>query len=119
MAAIAGATAAIGLVAVSAATEGLTWRLIASDFVWSVAITLPSLCLLFWLMRRMTAARMTTRFVLAPLIAILIGIAIDRPSIEPRTWLGLILIAGAAGWLLLAPADKPDANSSTLKLNGD
>ena len=119
MAAIAGATAAIGLVAVSAATEGLTWRLIASDFAWSVAITLPSLCLLFWLMRRMTAAGMTTRFVLAPLIAILIGIAIDRPSIEPRTWLGLILIGGAAGWLLFAPADKPDANSSTLKLNGD
>jgi drug/metabolite transporter (DMT)-like permease len=121
MAAVAGAAAATGLVAATALTEGLTlrWRGIASDFAWSAAVTLPGLFLLFWLMRRMSAARMTTRFVLAPLMAILIGMALARPDVEPRTWLGLLLVAGGAGWLLFAPDDKPDANSSTLKLNPD
>ncbi|HEV2485315.1 MAG TPA: DMT family transporter [Terracidiphilus sp.] len=121
MAAVAGATAATGLVAVNALTEGLTWRwrVIGSDLAWSAAVTLPSLFLLFWLMRQLTAARMTTRFVLAPLMAILIGIAMDRPSIEPRTWIGLLLVAGGVGWLLFAPDDKPDANSSALNLNQD
>jgi drug/metabolite transporter (DMT)-like permease len=57
--------------------------------------------------------------VLAPLMAILIGMALARPDVEPRTWLGLLLVAGGAGWLLFAPDDKPDANSSTLKLNPD
>ena len=119
MAAIAGAAAALGLAVVSAVTEGLAWRVNASDFAWSTAVTLPSLFLLFWLMQRMIATRMTTRFVVAPLMAILISVAIDRPSIEPRTWIGLILISGGAGWLLFAPDEKLDENSSTLQLNRD
>jgi drug/metabolite transporter (DMT)-like permease len=70
-------------------------------------------------MSRMTAVRMTTRFVLAPLMAILIGMAIDRPAIGPRIWMGLLLVAGGAAWLLLAPDDQPTANSSTFNLNRD
>jgi drug/metabolite transporter (DMT)-like permease len=119
MAAIAGAATALGLIVASAATEGLTWRLSVSgsDLAWWTVVTLPGLLLLFWLMPRITAVRMTTRFVLAPLMAILIGMAIDRPTVGPRIWLGLLLAAGGAAWLLFAPDDGPDANSSTLKLN--
>jgi drug/metabolite transporter (DMT)-like permease len=121
MAAVAGAAAAAGLVAVSALTEGLAWRwrLIGSDFAWSSVVALPGLLLLFWLMPRMTAVRMTIRFVVAPLMAILIGMAMARPDVEPRTWLGLLLIAAGAGWLLLAPEDQPEANLPTLKPDPD
>ena len=80
-------------------------------------VTLPGLLLLFWLMPRITAVRMTTRFVLAPLFAILIGMAIDRPAVGPRIWLGLLLVAAGAASLLFAPDDHSSANSSTLNLD--
>jgi drug/metabolite transporter (DMT)-like permease len=68
-------------------------------------------------MPRMTAVRVSTRFVLAPLFAILIGMAIDRPAVGPRIWLGMLLAAGGAAWLLFVPDDQPTANSSTFNLN--
>jgi drug/metabolite transporter (DMT)-like permease len=121
LAAIACAIAALGLVVAGAATEGLSTHLSmdGQDLAWSLIVTLPGLLLLFWLMPHMTAVRMTSRFVLAPLIAILIGMAIDRPAIGPRIWLGLSLIVGGAAWLLFAPDDQPIANSSTFNINGD
>ena len=117
--AIACASSAAGLVATSAITQGLSLRssAIASEFLWSVFVTLPALLLLFWLMQRISAARMTTRFLLAPLFAILIGMALDRPSVSLRIWLGILLMAAGAGWLLLAPGEAPDADSSSLSLH--
>jgi drug/metabolite transporter (DMT)-like permease len=119
MTAMAAASAAVGLVAASAATEGLVfrWSVVSSDLAWSAIVSLPGLFLLFWLMPRMAASRMTTRFVLAPLMAILISMALDRPSVGLLTWAGLLLIAAGAAWLLSAPDDHADADSSTLKLN--
>jgi drug/metabolite transporter (DMT)-like permease len=119
--AIACAAAALGLVVAGIATEGLPAHLsmAGQDLAWSLIVALPGLLLLFWLMPRMTAVRMTTRFVLAPLMAILIGMAIDRPALGPRIWMGLLLVAGGAAWLLLAPDDQPTANSSTFNLNRD
>jgi drug/metabolite transporter (DMT)-like permease len=117
IAAIACSAAALGLLAASAATESLTWTTNVQDLAWSALVTLPGLLLLFWLMPRITAVRMTTRFVLAPLIAILIGMAIDRPAVAPRIWLGILLAAGGAAWLLLPPDDQPTTNSSTLNLD--
>jgi drug/metabolite transporter (DMT)-like permease len=119
--AIACTAAALGLIVAGVATEGLPTHLSmdGQDLAWSLFVTLPGLLLLFWLMSRMTAVRMTTRFVLAPLMAILIGMAIDRPAIGPRIWMGLLLVAGGAAWLLLAPDDQPTANSSTFNLNRD
>jgi drug/metabolite transporter (DMT)-like permease len=121
MAAIAGTATSLGLLAATALTNSLDLHMRVSglDLAWSTIVTLPGLMLLFWLMPRMTAVRMTTRFVFAPLIAILIGMAIDRPAIGPRIWLGILLVAGGAAWLLFAPEDQPTANSSTLNLNRD
>jgi len=65
----------------------------------------------------MTATRMTARFLLAPVIAILIGMALDRPSVGLRTWAGLLLIAAGAGWLLFAPEEEPNADASALSLH--
>jgi drug/metabolite transporter (DMT)-like permease len=106
-AAIACVSAAIGLVATSAVTQGLVLprAMTGFDLAWLALVTLPGLLLLFWLMRRMSAVSMTTRFVLAPWLAVLAGIAIDRPALTARMVLGLILMAAGAGWLLLAPQD--------------
>jgi hypothetical protein len=62
---------------------------------------------------------MSTRFVVAPLIAILIGMAIDRPAVAPIIWLGLVLASAASAWLLFAPDQRPSANPSTLNLHRD
>jgi drug/metabolite transporter (DMT)-like permease len=118
MAAIASASAAIGFAAAGAITQGLTfpWTAIHSELLWSALVALPGLFLLFWLMPRMTATRMTTRFLLAPLIAILISIALDRPKLELHVSLGILLITAGAAWLLFAPDREPGADNSLLSL---
>ena len=61
----------------------------------SLSRPLPALLLLFWLMRRMAASRMTARFLLAPLLAILAGMALERSAPPLRGWIGMALLAGA------------------------
>ena len=119
MAAIAGAVATFGLILTGAFTQSFTQtlRITGNDFAWSALVTLPGLLLLFWLLPHISATRITTRFLLAPLIAILISMAIDRPSVAPRIWLGLLLIATGAAGLLFAPNDPADTTTSTLNLH--
>jgi drug/metabolite transporter (DMT)-like permease len=119
MAAISGAVTAFALIVTGALSESFKPNLsvILHDLPWSALVTLPGLLLLFWLMPRISATRMTTRFLLAPLIAILISMAIDRPSVALRIWLGLLLIAAGAAGLLFAPSDDPSTTTSTLNLN--
>ena len=72
--------------------------------------------LLFWLMPRMPAPLLATRYILAPLLAILIG-AIALQSVQEvrlRTWLGMMCMAIGAFWILFAPRETP--GSSTLSL---
>jgi drug/metabolite transporter (DMT)-like permease len=111
MAAIAALTAVAVLAPMSAFTEQPLLRMSAlgPELAWSAIAEVPELLLLFWLMRRMTAARMTTRFVLTPLMASLIGLLLLRPSVGPRAGIGMILMAAGAAWLLLAPENStPD-----------
>jgi len=119
LAVIAGGTAATGFAAQSALTEQMVWRwnAISPELAWSAAVELPSLLLLFWLMRRVSATRMTMRFVLAPLMTILMGFILQRPAIEPRAWLGLFLMTAGAFGILFAPEDEPEVGSSILKLD--
>jgi drug/metabolite transporter (DMT)-like permease len=114
LAAVAAGSAALILIAVSAITERHTQP--ASLFDPWRALDLLALALLFWLMRRTTAVRMTTRFLIAPLLANLIGLAFLRPGVQLRGWLGLSLIALGAGWLLLGPEDEPDRTGSPLDI---
>lgn len=74
------------------------------------ALDLVALALLFWLMPRMTAVQMTTRYVIAPLIANLISLALLRPRVDVQSWIGLSLIAAGSVWLLIVPgrAISPD-----------
>ena len=121
LAAIAGAAAAAGLAATSAFTEHpvWSWSALKSEIAWSAAIELPGLLLLFWLMRRLSAARMTARFVLAPLLTSLIGLALLRPSVELRAGIGLLLAAAGAGWMIFAPEEERESGASPLHLTGE
>ena len=115
LAAISTGSAAILLALASMAIEHCAWRAAHID-----AWTLPdflALTLLFWLMRRTSAVRMTTRFLIAPLTANLVALAFLRPGIQPRAWLGLLLIAIGSGWLLLAREDEPKKSGSPLGIN--
>jgi drug/metabolite transporter (DMT)-like permease len=84
--------------------------------VWAAA-DLLALALLFWLMPRMSSVRMTTRFVIAPLLANIVSLALIRPRILWQTWIGLLAIALGSGWLLFAPDEPAEAHGTLLKLN--
>jgi len=121
MTAISGATATAGIAALSAVTERSNWKWAAlgPELGWSAVVELPGLLLLFWLMRRMSAARMTTRYVLAPFISILIVLVLLRPTVGLRAWIGLLLVAAGTGWLLFAPEDDQRVPASHLGLDLD
>ena len=105
VAGVASAVAAAAFAAVGACTEHTEWQIPhnPAQMAWLVSVDLPALMLLFWLLRRMSAVRMTTRFLLAPWITVLAGIAFEQPVITLRMVLGVVLLGAGAGWLLLAP----------------
>jgi hypothetical protein len=76
---------------------------------WTAA-DLVALALLFWLMKHMNAAKMTTRFVIAPLMANLMSLALIRPHVGVQSWIGLILIAVGSGRLLIPPAENGNSH---------
>ncbi len=100
----AGASAAV-LALIGISTESAYWRLPhgVAQLVWILMIDLPALVLLFWLFRRMSAAQMTTRFLIAPWLTVLAGIALERPTVTMRMVIGVVLMAIGAGWLLFVP----------------
>jgi drug/metabolite transporter (DMT)-like permease len=114
-AALASGSAAIGLAVTGVLAEHRAWELwhSAPELVWAALVDLPGLALLFWLMRRMTATRMTTRFLIAPLIANVAGLILLRARVNLRDGLGLALIAMGAGWLLFADEDEPETSGSS------
>jgi len=117
MSAIAGLTALVcfALLGPLLEREPWTWRGIVPELAWSAAVGLPGLLLLFWLIPRMSAIRLATRFVIAPLLTAFFGIALFRPQVSLRDILGFALIAAGACWLLFAPDEEPD--SASLRLN--
>ena len=78
-------------------------------------VDIPGLFLLFWLLRKLAASRMTARFLLAPLFASLAGLAL-LPMLPPvRGMLGLLLLAGGSGWLAFAPPESGDQESISIR----
>jgi len=108
MAAQAAAASAVCFAAAATFTPHTAWRWSALPFqlLGLLAIDLPALFLLFWLMRRLAASRMTARFLLAPLFAIILGMALEPTSPPVRAWIGMALLAGGAGWLAFGPAER-------------
>lgn len=116
---IASGAAAAGFVFASALTERPIWSWVAfhPKLPWTAAIDWFALLLLFWLMRHMSAIRMTTRFLVAPLLTNLSGLVMLRPTVGLRAGLGLLLIASGAGWLLFAREDEKQRDDSLRILN--
>ncbi|HSZ17616.1 MAG TPA: DMT family transporter [Terracidiphilus sp.] len=119
IAAMAGGMAALGLGIASVLSERNVGGhpALQSELTWAAAVELPALLLLFWLMRRMSAVRMTTRFIVAPLMVNVVGLILLRPSIDLRVGLGLLLTAISAGWLLCAREEDIETGEFPLKLN--
>jgi drug/metabolite transporter (DMT)-like permease len=109
MAAQAGAAAALCFAVAAAFTphSAWNWTALALQLLRLLIFDLPALFLLFWLMRRLAASRMTARFLLAPLFAILAGTALEQTAPPARAWLGIVLLAAGAGWLAFAPPESP------------
>ncbi|MGO9435879.1 MAG: hypothetical protein ACLP00_16510 [Terracidiphilus sp.] len=118
VAAIAGATATAALAGASLVREHPAWNgpILGPEIAWTTVVELPALLLLFWLMRRMSAVRMTTRFVVAPLIVNVVGFFVLRPSLRLRAGLGILLIAISACWLLSAREEEEEPNPLPLNL---
>ena len=114
-AAIATACAALVLGLAAAVFRAQPGTTIPVD-AWS-ALELVALTLLFWLMRTMSAVQMTTRFLIAPLLANLIAVAFLHPAVGARGWTGMLLIAIASGWLLLAHEDEPERTGSSVVIS--
>jgi len=116
VAAIAGAAATVALAGASACTERAMWHwdALLPELLWSAVVELPALLLLFWLMRRISAERMATRFLIAPLMAILIGAVLLRSTLTWRTSLGLLVMA-AAGYLLLSQEAENEPTGLSLR----
>jgi drug/metabolite transporter (DMT)-like permease len=114
--AVVAGTSAIGVAGLSRVLDPHPFSGIFDVDGW-IALPVLALGLLFWLMRRMTAVRMTTRYLIAPLIANLLSLAFLRPQVQLRSWLGLLLIALGSGWLLLAPAGEPEQTGSSLGIS--
>ncbi len=102
--AIACGTAAAGFALTSALTEHPVSPFSGSSLQSLILAAIATL-LIFWLMQRMNAVPMTTRYVVAPLIANLAAVVLFRPIVSLRAGLGLGLIAAGAGWLLFALGD--------------
>ena len=110
----AGAAGSFAAVAALAPHSAWRWSALPFQFFWIFVVDVPALFLLFWLMRRMAASRMTARFLLAPLFTILAGLTLESSSPPLRSWLGMGLLAGGAGWLAFAPADLEPRNAITM-----
>lgn len=83
-----------------------------ASLLWSAIVDTPSLLLLFWLLPRLSASRITTRFVLSPLFSSLAGLILLRPTLALRDAIGLLLAAAGCAWLLLAPHAEPESPTS-------
>ena len=106
-------SAAAGFALASALTEepSWSWSGLPSELGWWAMVEWPALLLLFWLMRRMSAVQMTTRFLLAPLIANIVSLLLLRPNVSLRAGLGLLMIAAGAAWLLFRPKSQNERDS--------
>lgn len=116
MAALAGAASALCFVLAAAVTPRTAWNASALRIylLRLLLVDVPSLFLLFWLLRRLSASRISARFLVAPLFAMIAGAALEQSRPPLRGLLGIVLLAGGSGWLVFAPAESGTEELSPL-----
>jgi drug/metabolite transporter (DMT)-like permease len=114
--AVATSAAAISLAVVSAAIERPQWHTVFAssqqiwlNLIWAAGVEVPALGLLFWLMPRMTASRMATRFLWPVVFAVPIAAVVFHAPPARRSWLGVLLMAAGAGYLLFSSERASEA----------
>lgn len=109
--------AALVFASLSAAVEphSLAYSKLWPEALWALIVDLPALLAFFWLLRNMTATRMTLRFVLAPLFTALLSIVLFLPAVSLQAATGIALMAAGAGWVLFAPDGKESRLPSLLE----
>ncbi len=119
--AIISSTSALSFLFISILASTLHLRFAAqqTSLIWSTLIEASSLLLLFWLLPRLSASRLTTRFILSPLFSSLVSLILLRPTVTARDVGGLLLAAAGSAWLLFAPLTKCDAPVSPLNLGNN
>ena len=107
IATLAGGASALCFAVAAAFTPATPWTSSALPFgLLRLLLDLTSLFLLFWLLRRLSAARMTARFLLAPLFASLAGLALEQRLPPLRALPGILLLAAGSTCLVFAPAES-------------
>ena len=120
VAAIAALTGAMGFAIATAIFERpfeVSARMMP-DLIWNAVVDVPALFLLFWLTKRMSAPQMTARYLLAPLLANLLELAVFQPRAGLRAGIGLLLIAAGAVGILADRSSPADAHGG-LHLTGE
>jgi drug/metabolite transporter (DMT)-like permease len=109
-AAIACAAASFGLIVLAIFSDhpSFAWNAVPSTLAWSAATELPALLLLFWLLSRVSAPRLSIRFALSLLFPILIGAPLLHSHLSARDWCGVALMVAGTAYLLLAPEDNSE-----------
>ncbi len=117
MAALAGGASAIYFAVIAAVTRPIAWDSSSLQIylLRLFLVDIPGLFLLFWIMGRLSASRMTARFLLAPLFASVAGLALEQTLPPLRALLGIVLLAGGSGWLVFAPAESEVEKLISLK----
>jgi drug/metabolite transporter (DMT)-like permease len=100
------ASAALGLYGASIGWPGMGAKVVAGELLRCVALDLPEVWLLVWLMREVTPSRLSARFLLVPLVTVLEGYAVERGTLGWRVALALGLLC--AGGVMLLVKDEPD-----------
>ena len=92
---------------------------LAPQAAWSLLVDFPAFVAFFWLLPHMVAARMTLRFLLAPLFAILFSFILFTPHISLRIAFGLALMAMGSAWMLFVPDSDASTHTSLLHLENN
>jgi len=116
-AAVSSGTGFLGLAAILVFTHSrsVPWQALPSTLVWTSAIDLPGLALVFWLMPRLSAPRITTRFPLALLFPVILGALLLRSPLSMRDWSGVAMMLTGTAYLLFARDDLPDSHGLSLR----
>lgn len=116
-AAVASGTGFLGLGLVFALTDphAVPWQALPSTVLWTSATEVPALGLLFCLMPRLSAPRMTTRFTLALLFPVFAGALLLGSRLSPRDWGGVAMMIAGTAYLLLAPEEQTAGSGLSLR----
>jgi drug/metabolite transporter (DMT)-like permease len=113
---IAGLCGAAGLFSMSLVFEKTLWTIttVNPKSLGLIALDVVPLVILFLIMGQLTAVQVSTRFVLAPVLAILIGGLLTRSPLSYRTCFGLALMAGSSVWLLASREQATEENGLSI-----